>query len=194
MNNSAPLVDQDRTAAAVAVSFPTPEEVELLGRIGLFSSDDARALRKLWRLFQNQTDDYLDLVLGMVAAYPALAAALALVAGDRSENSTENSTALRKLFRRWLYETCLSPQKPEWLLELYAELPPGPSMPELLTRLPDFRYLIALSFPLLATANTLLIGNRVTAQDSERMQSAFLKSILLQVILLSKLYVKEGLW
>lgn len=194
MNDQAQLAAEDRAITGVPAGFPSAEEVELLGRIGLFSRDDERALRKLWRLLQDQTDDYLDRVLGMVAAYPALATALTVLRDENSEHWTDSPAILRHRFRRWLFETCFSPQQPTWIQELYSEFPPGLAMQALFSRLPDFRYLIALSFPLLATANTLLVGNQVASQDRERMQSALLKAILLQVTLVSKLYVKEGLW
>ncbi|MFZ1494935.1 MAG: hypothetical protein WAU60_16210, partial [Candidatus Competibacter denitrificans] len=71
MNNQAQPVDADSVVETVPTSFPSAEEIELLWRIGLFSADDERALRKLWRILQGQADDYLERVLGMVAAYPA---------------------------------------------------------------------------------------------------------------------------
>jgi hypothetical protein len=194
MNNLTQLPCEEEVAVTPPPWFPNSEEIELLGRVGLFAPDDARALRKIWRVLKDQTDDYLDMVLGMVAAYPALAAALAVLRNESPEDSTEGSTATRHLFRRWLYETCFSPHEPPWLKQLYAELSPDRSAPSLLARLPDFRYLIALSFPLVATARILLVAGGLAPQEIERMQSALLKAILLQVALLSKLYVKEGLW
>lgn len=194
MNTLAPLPGEARVATIAPPGFPDAEEIGLLGRVGLFSRDDARALRKLWRVLEDQTDDYLEMVLGMVAAYPTLAAALTVLRTEGPENPMEGSTTIRHLFRRWLFETCLSPHEPAWLMQLYAELPPDRPAPSLSARLPAFRYLIALSFPLVATARTLLVTSGLAPQEIERMQSALLKAILLQVALLSKLYVKEGLW
>lgn len=78
MNNLIQLVGEDAVTPVAALSgFPVTEEIDLLWRIGLFSSDDERNLRKLWRILKGQTDDYLDMVFGMVAAYPALATTLA---------------------------------------------------------------------------------------------------------------------
>ncbi|MFO1423315.1 MAG: protoglobin domain-containing protein [Candidatus Competibacteraceae bacterium] len=194
MNNPAQLVGEDAVTSVVAPSdFPAAEEVELLWRIGLFTSDDERVLRKLWRILKGQTDDYLDMVLGMVAAYPTLAAACQESLGS----SVDGSAVVRPLFREWLFETCLTPREPSWLKRLYS-LCSDPSserpMQTLLAKLPGFRYLIALSFPLVATLRSLLVGVGLAHQDIERMQSALLKAILLQVALLSKFYVKEGIW
>ena len=47
--------------------LPEREEVELLLRISLFSQDDEHTLRQVWRILKGQTDDYLDVVLGVVA-------------------------------------------------------------------------------------------------------------------------------
>ena len=197
MNNSAPLVSEDAITATASSGFPADEEIELLWRIGLFSPDDERALRKLWRILKDQTDDYLDMVLGMVAAYPALAAALAAVRHDNWGGAEDGSTTVRQLFRQWLSETCLSPHEPSWLnrlYSLYADLPPEQSAQAISAELPGFRYLIALSFPLVAAARALLTHAGLKSEAIERMQSALLKAILLQVTLLSKLYVKDQLW
>ncbi|HRD67943.1 MAG TPA: protoglobin domain-containing protein [Candidatus Competibacter sp.] len=196
--NNAQLVGEDMVAAAIPPGFPSAEEVELLWRIGLFSSDDERALRKLWRVLKGQTDDYLDMVLGMVAAYPALATALAAVCQENIMTaSADGSATVRRLFRQWLSETCFSPHEPPWLkrlYSLYSDLPPERSAQTISAALPGFRYLIALSFPLVATVRSLLVSGGLAAQEIERMQSAFLKAILLQVTILSKLYVKGELW
>jgi hypothetical protein len=194
MTGLAQLPGKDAVAVATPPWFPNAEEVELLGRVGLFSPDDERALRKLWRILQGQTDDYLDMVLGMVAAYPALAASLAVLCNEYSGVSAGGSATVRRLFREWLSETCLSPHEPSRLKRLYAELPPDRSAQSLLALLPSYRYLIALSFPLVATARTLLVASGLAPPEIERLQSALLKAILLQVTLLSKLYVREGLW
>ncbi len=194
MNDLAQRVGEDGVSVAAPPGFPTAEEVELLWRIGLFSSDDERALRKLWRVLKGRTDDYLDMVLGMVAAYPALAAALAEVRHHTWGVSADGSATVRRLFREWLSETCHSPQRLSWLKRLYFDLMPERSAQKMAAELPSFRYLIALSFPLVATLRSLLAGIELAPQEIERMQSALLKAILLQATLLSKLYVKEGFW
>lgn len=194
MNNLAQVPGEDEVAVAPPPWFPNAEEIGLLGRIELFSLDDARALRKIWRLLKGQTDDYLEIMLGMVTAYPALATALTVPHGASPEGLLSSSATTRHWFRRWLFETCLFPCEPPWLKQLYAELPPNRSAQSLLALLPGFRYLIALSFPLIATARSLLVASGLASQEIERMQAALLKAILLQVTLLSKLYVRDGLW
>ncbi|MDG4548993.1 MAG: protoglobin domain-containing protein [Candidatus Contendobacter sp.] len=198
MNNLIQLVGEDAVTPVAALSgFPVTEEIDLLWRIGLFSSDDERNLRKLWRILKGQTDDYLDMVFGMVAAYPALATTLAAACRENLGDAVDGSTAVRSLFREWLSETCRTPREPSWLKRLYSsgsDLPSERSMETTLAKLPGFRYLIALSFPLVATLRSLLVGAGLAHQEIERMQSAFLKAVLLQVALLSKLYVREGTW
>lgn len=197
MNDLARPGDEHPVSATAPAGFPAGEDIELLWRIGLFSADDERALRKLWRILGGQTDDYLDMVLGMVAAYPALAAALATIRHESLGFAADGSATVRPLFRQWLSETCLSPHQPPWIGRLYslhADLPPERPTRGLSAKLPEFRYLIALSFPLVAAARSLLVDAGLASEAIERMQSAFLKAILLQVTLLSKLYVKDGFW
>ena len=169
--------------------LPEREEVELLIRISLFSQDDERALRSAWRILQGQTDDYLDVVLGVVAAYPPLIGALMhSIGGHGLETSTEIT---RQRFRRWLFETCNLPQDPPWLRQLQAR-PPAREASAPAAALPQFRYLIALVYPVVAAARPFLAAGDRNVVEIERMQYALLKAILLQVALLAKLYIEAG--
>lgn len=196
MNTPVQMPRDEEITRAPSLGFPDRAEVELLLSIGLFSSDDARALHKLWRILKRQTDDYLDMVLGMVAAHPALVAALAALGEEESTTGAlDGAATARGRFQRWLFETCHLPQEPPWLKQLYAGRSPldSPAQPSP-ALLPGFRHAIALAYPLAAMARPFLIADGRDHQEIERMQHALLKAILLQVTLLSKLYVKEGLW
>ncbi len=174
--------------------LPEREEVDLLLRISLFSQDDERALRSAWRILRGQTDDYLDVVLGVVAAYPPLVGALMdSVGGHGLETSAETA---RQRFRRWLFETCNLPRDPPWLRQLHAQ-PPAPEASAnqaSAETLPHFRYLIALVYPVVAAARPFLAAGGRNAVEIEQMQYALLKAILLQVALLAKLYLETGDW
>ena len=174
--------------------FPDREEVELLLRISLFSQDDERALRSAWRILQGQTDDYLDVVLGVVAAYPLLANALR--GADGGDGSESGSETIRRHFQRWLSETCNLPKDPPWLRQLYSKPPAqdAPANGESAETLPQFRYLIALVYPVVATVRPFLAAAGCSAVEVEKMQYALLKAILLQVALLAKLYLETGNW
>lgn len=188
-----PVSSEPEIIPAPLLGFPERHEIESLGHIGLFSPDDERALRRAWRILQGQTDDYLDLLLGMTAAYPALAEILKGVRAKDRHKTEDGSTALRRLFRQWLLKTCQSSQDWSWLAELYAHLlTDRQGLAEDL--LPKFRYVVALAFPVAAAARPFLVTSGLDPQDIERMQYALLKAILLQVDLLSKLYVREGFW
>jgi len=175
--------------------FPDREEVELLLHISLFSQDDERALRSVWRILQGQTDDYLDVMLGVVAAYPPLVQALRRADGD--DGAGLSSETLRRHFQRWLFDTCNLPKDPPWLGQLYSK-PLAQDAPAnravSVDALPQFRYLIALIYPMVATARPFLAAGGRSAVEVEQMQYALLKAILLQVALLAKLYIETGDW
>ncbi len=196
MNNLVQRSREEEVVRPTPPGFPDHEEMELLLRVGLFSPDDAIALRKLWRILRGQADDYLDMVLGMVAAHPELVAALAALREEEPAlGSLDDAETTHARFRRWLYETCFFPQEPPWLKELYLEKSPQNSLAQPSPTLPPgFRHAVALAYPLVATVRPFLVASGRDQPEIERMQSAFLKAILLQVALLSKLYVKEGLW
>ncbi|MBK8534616.1 MAG: hypothetical protein IPL59_05540 [Candidatus Competibacteraceae bacterium] len=195
MNTPVQISGEEEVARPALAGFPDRAEVELLLNIGLFSPDDEIALRKGWRILKGQTDDYLDMVLGMVAAHPALVTALAALRGEEPATALDGATTARRRFRQWLFETCYFPQEPPWLKQLYSEQsPPDSSAQSSPTLLPGFRHAVALAYPLVATARPFLAADGRSPQDIERMQHALLKAILLQVALLSKLYVRQGLW
>lgn len=173
-------------------NFPDRAEIELLLSISLFSPDDEAALRKAWRILKEQTDDYLDMVLGMAAAHPTLATALFTLHGNEGIAPIAD---IRTGFRRWLFETCSFPQEPPWLKQLYSAQSLGDSaMRSIGIILPNFRYAVALAYPLVATAHSFLAVVEQNHQEIERIQYALLKAVLLQINLLSKLYIKEALW
>jgi len=183
MNIPVQTASDQAIACAAAPGFPDRAQIELLMSMGLFSADDEIALRKAWAILKDQTDDYLDMTLGMLAAYPAL----------RREQYTvdwlDNPSGLRDRFRQWLLETCFSPYDPHWIKQLYSEkLLSGSALT------PGFRHIVALAYPLAAMARPFLLVCESDHHDIERMQCALLKAILLQVALLSKLYVKDELW
>ena len=190
--NPNPLAGDGDGNGGARLWLPELEEVELLLRISLFSQDDERALRSAWRILQGQTDDYLDVVLGVVAAYPPLIRALMdSVGGHGFEISAETT---RQCFRRWLFETCNLPRDPPWLRQLQSRPPAREASADAADALPQFRYLIALVYPVIAAARPFLDSGSRNAVEIERMQYALLKAILLQVALLAKLYIEAGDW
>ncbi len=84
MNTPVQISGEEEVARPAPPGFPDRAEMELLLRIGLFSPDDEIALREVWRILKGQTDDYLDMMLGMVAAHPALVPALTALRGEES--------------------------------------------------------------------------------------------------------------
>ena len=144
MNPLAQASSENEGTRMALPGFPDDDEIEQLWRIGLFSPDDARALRKLWRILRGQTDDYLDIVLGMVAAHPVLDEVLSVLGGESPEEIFDGSTSLRRQFRQWLFETCQFPHDPPWIKQLYSKrMQDFPEQSLASTRLPRFRYILA---------------------------------------------------
>lgn len=183
MNIPVQIASDEAIARAASPGFPDQAQIKLLMSLGLFSPDDEIALRRVWAILKDQTDDYLDMTLGMLAAYPALRRE------QYADSWLDNPSRLREHFRQWLHETCFSPNEPHWIKQLYSEQSLSDSE---LT--PGFRHIVALAYPLAAMARPFLLACESDHQDIERMQCALLKAILLQVALLSKLYVKDELW
>jgi hypothetical protein len=54
------------------------------------------------------------------------------------------------------------------------------------------RYLVALAYPITTTLKPFLEKGEHSAEEVERMHQAWVKSVLLQAILWSQPYVREG--
>jgi hypothetical protein len=58
----------------------------------------------------------------------------------------------------------------------------------------NFRYLSALVIPVTTTLEPFLAGKGASADEVRKMHAAWLKSVLLQTILWSHPYVRDGLY
>ncbi len=105
---------------------------------------------------------------------------------------------MRKRFGQWILDTASAGYGQEWL-DYQHEI--GLRHHRLKKNRTDgahgsahvaFRYLIALLYPVTATLRPFLASGGAPEEEVERMQQAWIKSALLQVILWSRPYVKEG--
>ena len=171
------------------------EELELLKRTVLLDEEDVRWLRESRAVLEPQLEALLDVWYGFVGANPHLLASFADAAG---EPQGEYLAAVRERFGRWVLDTADARFDQAWLdyaheigLRHHRSRKNVTDAADAAAEVP-FRYLIALHQPITATLRPFLEASGRPAQEVERMQDAWRKSVLLQVILWSQPYVREG--
>jgi hypothetical protein len=186
----------DFGAPSVPRSPVTLEEFELMKKSVLFTDEDAAALRMSREVLKGQIDAILDVWYGFVGANPHLLQSFVNVKDGQPDAGY--LAAVRARFGQWILDTAGADYGQAWL-DYQHEIglrhhrtkknqTDGATAAEIV----PFRYLVALVYPITATLRPFLAKGGHSAEDVEKMHQAWIKSVLLQVILWSRPYVKEG--
>lgn len=174
----------------------TLADLAALQKTLLFGDDDVQALRRSQPILADQTDAILDVWYGFVAATPEL-----LVFFGNSKTGQPDAgylEAVRKRFALWIMDTAAAHYDQAWLDWQYEiglrhnrikknQTDGVDSAPQV-----NFRYLCALTIPITTTLKPFLAKKGAAADEVERMHAAWVKAVLMQTILWSHPYVKEG--
>jgi len=162
----------------------------------LFGADDVAALRQSRAILADQTEAILDVWYGFVASTPELV----VFFGDTRSGQPDGAylAAVRKRFALWILDTADAKYDQAWLDWQYeiglrhnrvkknkTDGAHGPAQV-------DFRYLPALTIPITTTLKPFLANKGASAADVEKMHAAWVKAVLLQAILWSHPYIKDG--
>ena len=162
----------------------------------LFGADDVAALRQSKAILADQTEAILDVWYGFVASTPELV----VFFGDTRSGQPDGAylAAVRKRFALWILDTADANYDQAWLDWQYeiglrhnrlkknkTDGAHGPAQV-------DFRYLPALTIPITTTLKPFLAKKGASVADVERMHAAGVKSVLMQAILWSHPYIKNG--
>lgn len=162
----------------------------------LFGADDVAALRQSKAILADQTEAILDVWYGFVASTPELV----VFFGDTRSGQPDGAylAAVRKRFALWILDTADAKYDQAWLDWQYeiglrhnrlkknkTDGAHGPAQV-------DFRYLPALTIPITTTLKPFLAKKGASAADVEKMHAAWVKAVLMQAILWSHPYIKDG--
>ena len=162
----------------------------------LFGADDVAALRQSKAILADQTEAILDVWYGFVASTPEL---VVFFGDTRSGQPDANYLgAVRKRFALWILDTADATYDQAWLDWQYeiglrhnrlkknkTDGAHGPAQV-------DFRYLPAMTIPITTTLKPFLAKKGASVADVERMHAAWVKAVLMQAILWSHPYIKDG--
>lgn len=172
-------------------------ELESLKKTLLFTDQDVRYLRMSKAILADQTEAILDVWYGFVASTPEL-----LVYFKNNKTGAPDGAylgAVRKRFGQWIADTASANYDQAWLDYQYEiglrHTTPKKNQTDGADSVPlvNFRYLPALTIPVTTTLKPFLAKKGASAADVEKkMHAAWVKSVLLQTILWSYPYVRDG--
>ncbi|MEO8153658.1 MAG: protoglobin domain-containing protein [Rhizobacter sp.] len=174
----------------------TLADLAALKKTLLFTEDDERALRQSKAILTDQTDAVLDVWYGFVASTPELV----YYFGDAKTGKPDGAylEAVRKRFAVWILDTAEAKYDQAWLDYQYEiglrhtrlkknKTDGANSVPQI-----NFRYIPALTIPITTTLKPFLAKKGASASDVEKMHAAWVKTVLLQSILWSQPYIRDG--
>lgn len=174
----------------------TLADLESLKKTLLFTDEDVRYLRMSKAILADQTEAILDVWYGFVASTPEL-----VVYFKNNKTGAPDGAylgAVRKRFGQWITDTADAHYDQAWLDYQYEiglrHTKPGKNKTDRADSVPlvNFRYLSALTIPVTTTLKPFLAKKGAAAADVEKMHAAWVKSVLMQTILWSHPYVRDG--
>jgi len=180
---------------AVARSPVTLDELELLKATLLLGDDDLAALRRSGDLLAPQVEEILDVWYGFVGANPHLLAAFSNAEGQPDQHYL---AAVRRRFGRWVLDTARATFDQAWLdyqqeigLRHTRAKKNRTDGADAADHIP-LRYVLALLVPITTTLKPFLAKGGAAPDEVEAMHAAWVKAVLLQLILWSHPYAREG--
>ena len=171
------------------------EELGLLQATLLLGEDDVTALRRSGDVLAPQVEAILDVWYGFVGANPHL---LAAFTGPDGQPDQGYLAAVRRRFGRWILDTARAEFDQAWL-DYQHEIGlrhtrTGKNRTDGVQAADHIplRYVLALLVPITTTLKPFLAEGGASADEVEAMHQAWVKAVLLQVILWSYPYVRDG--
>jgi hypothetical protein len=180
---------------AVARSPLSLDELEPLKATLLLGDDDLAALRRSGEVLAGRVEEILDVWYGFVGANPHL---LAAFTGPDGQPDQAYLAAVRRRFGRWILDTARAEFDQAWLdyqheigLRHHRSGKNRTDGARAADHIP-LRYVLALLVPITTTLKPFLAEGGAAPAEVEAMHQAWVKTVLLQVILWSHPYVRDG--
>ena len=180
---------------AVARSPVGLQELELLKATLLLGDDDLAALRRSGEVLAPRVEEILDVWYGFVGTNPHL---LAAFSGPDGQPDQAYLAAVRRRFGRWILDTARADYDQAWLdyqheigLRHHRTGKNHTDGARAADHIP-LRYVLALLVPITTTLKPFLAEGGAAPEEVEAMHQAWVKAVLLQLILWSHPYVRDG--
>lgn len=182
--------------AEVAKSPLSMDDFANLKQATLFGDEDVRYLKMSHDILKDQVEQILDVWYGFVGSTPFLLHYFT----KKSDNqpNMDYLGAVRKRFGQWILDTANADYDQNWLDYQYEIGLRHHSTKKNKTDSVDsqpiinLRYVLALQVPITTTLRPFLEKGGHSSEEVDKMQDAWRKSVLMQVILWSQPYIQEG--
>lgn len=182
--------------SAVAKSPLTLQDLELLKKSVLFGEEDVKYLRMSRDILEDQVEAILDVWYGFVGSNPHLLQYFTSKTDGKPD--AKYLEGVRKRFGQWILDTAAANYDQKWLdyqheIGLrHTHAKKGKTDNVNTVPVVHLRYVLALNVPITTTLKPFLAKKGAAAADVEKMHAAWIKSVLIQTILWSQPFVKEG--
>lgn len=174
----------------------TTEEFEKMKKSVLFDESDVKYLRMSYDVLKDQTEAVLDVWYGFVASQPQLVYYFSKKSDGKPDPAYLG--AVRKRFGQWILDTASANYDQKWLDYQYeiglrhhrAKKNKTDNVQSV--DVINYRYIPLLAYPITTTLKPFLAKKGHSAADVDKMEQAWIKSVLLQVTLWSEPYIKTG--
>ncbi len=172
------------------------DDFEKLKQSVLFTDEDVKYLRMSNDVLKDQTEAILDVWYGFVGSTPQLA--YFFTSKKDGKLDAAYLSAVRKRFAQWILDTSNAKFDQQWL-DYQHEI--GLRHTKIKKNKTDkvnsvtqvnFRYIPALVYPITATLKPFLAKKGNSSEEVEKMHQAWIKVVLIQAILWSQPYIKDG--
>lgn len=159
----------------------------------LFTDEDRAALQEAKEIVTPHLEELLDVWYGFVGSHDFLLAYFSTAEGPHHEYLSR----VRARFGQWVRDTLSADFGPAWRAyqaEVGRRHASGKNQTDGVVGAPavvHFRYMVALVYPIYATIRPFLARGARDNDHLERMHQAWLKAVLLNLVLWSEAYVKE---
>ena len=172
------------------------DDLALLKQTLLFTEADEQHLRLAGTVLEDQIEEVLDVWYGFVGSHPHLIYYFTNKS-DGAPNS-EYLSRVRQRFAQWIRDTTAADYDQAWL-DYQQEIgrrhhrigknqaDNAPSVDHI-----HFRYLVAFIYPISATVKPFLAAKGHSAETVDKMHAAWTKAVILQTILWSHPYIRDG--
>lgn len=180
---------------AVPRSPLTLADLDLLKQTVLLTDDDITALRMSRAVLEDQVDAILDVWYGFVGSHPHLL--YFFTSRTDGQPIGDYLSRVRARFGQWILDTAAAEYDQSWLdyqdeigrrhLDKKNATDGVDAVPTI-----NFRYLPTLIVPIVTTLKPFLAAKGHSPEVVDRMHQAWLKSVILQITLWSRPYIKDG--
>lgn len=162
-----------------------------------WSEQDAAILRKYGRIFEDRAGDMVDSWRAVIGSHPHLAK---WFFGPDGKPDEDYKAKIQKRFVQWVHDACTRPHDQAWLdYQEEIGLRHNPEKKNVTdgantASLVPLRHLYAFTAVVAVTTRKFFVEAGVSGDELQKLQDAWLKTVLLHVTLWSRPYAKEGRW